>query len=172
MHNPRQDLIAGCSPCLVPKISSYLVFRRRKLAPTSLEAPPTWQHNIQPDLHIPISYLYILCARILCDGCLVRNASAARKRENAKIRKVGARALCAEKTRKRENSKSRKSKNVRKKHEKSKIRKSEYTSCLCLMPQAAFKRMPFALVLCTRWPRWPKGRRQVLHHREIMLNSR
>ena len=117
--------------------------------------------------------IYLSCARVFCVTAVwwgtpvqrekaetqkfeksVRARSAHRKRENAKIRKVE------------------RPKKSTKKHEKSKIRKSEYTRCLCLMPEAAFKRMPFAFFLCTRWPRWPKGPRQVLHHRDIMVNSR
>ena len=93
--------------------------------------------------------LDILCARILCDGCLVRTASAARKRENRENSKSRcARAVRRENAKTRKFEKSKKQK-CTKKHEKSKIRKSEYTSCLCLMPQAAFKRMPFAL-FCAR----------------------
>ena len=97
------------------------------------------------------------------------------QRENAKTRKfeksVRARAVRRENAKTRKFEKSKKQK-CTKKHEKSKIRKSEYASCLCLMPQAAFERMPFAL-FCARDGRdGPRGEGRCFITGEIMLNSR
>ena len=66
------------------------------------------QRSVSADLDIKRFYYYyyfcilILWRRIVCDGCFVKTAGPARKRENAKIRKLGKARI---KMRKRENSK-------------------------------------------------------------------